>query len=712
MAAIGKIRSWGPVLAIVIGLALFAFIAEEMFRSCESQTNERRQQVGKVLDQKVNVQDYQALVDEYQQVLKMTQGRDNLSEEELNQVKDQVWGQLVNNAVIEAEAKKLGLMVTDEEMQNLLREGTNPMLRQTPFVNQQTGLFDVNALTKFLDDYRKNQSNPAVAEQYKSLYDYWRFIEKNLRQQRLMVKYQSLIAGSMLSNPISAKASFEAANQETDILLASIPYTEVNDKDVKIEDADIKAQYDKQKERFRQFAETRDIKFVAYQVIASDADRLELGKQMGEAADKLESGAMPAEVVRKAQSQIPYTGLYVTRNAIPSDIMARVDSMAVGQNTRTFETTSDNTFNVVKLVGKAQMPDSVEYRVIQVAAASAEEGKTRADSIFNAIKGGADFETLAKAYGQDGAKQWLVSAQYERSPMIDADTKAYIETINTLAPGETKNLAFNQGNVIIQVTDRRAMVTKYDVAIIKHTIDFSKQTYSDAYNRFSQYVSENKSVDALERAAKKYDFQVQQRNDLMNSEHNVANLRATRDAMKWIFDAKEGDVSPLYECGNNDYLLVVAVTKIHPEGYRDMESMRDILKDEVMRDKKFEQLQKKLAGAKSIAEAEKLGAKVDTVKQITFSSPVFVQSVGANEPSLSGAVANVEQGKFSSSVVKGNNGAYVFQVIKKSKREGQEYDEKTAERQLSQQAQQSATRRFMQELVSKANVVDNRYIFF
>ena len=710
MAAIGKIRSWGPVLAIVIGLALFAFIAEEMFRSCESQTNERRQQVGKVLDEKINVQDFQALVDEYQQVIKMTQGRDNLSEEELNQVKDQVWSQLVNNTVITAEAEKLGITVTDEEMQNMLREGTNPMLRQTPFVNQQTGLFDVNALTKFLADYKKNLSNPAVAEQYQNLYNYWKFIEKNLRQQRLMSKYQSLLSGCLLSNPISAKNQFEGANQESSILLASIPYSTINDKDIKVSDADLKAKYDSEKEMFRQYAETRDIKYVAYQVRASDADRLTLGKQMGEVADKLESGAVPSEVVRKAQSLYPYTGIYITRNAIPNDILIRVDSMSVGQTTRTFETTSDNTFNVVKLIAKAQMPDSVEYRAIQVPASNPDEIHKRADSIYNAIKGGADFETLAKAYGQEGQKQWLTSAQYERSAMIDADTKMYIESINSMAPGEIKSLEFAQAAVIIQVTDRRAMVTKYDVAIVKRTIDFSKQTYSDAYNKFSQYVSENKSIEALEKAAKKYDYLVQQRSDLMNSEHNVANLRATREAMKWIFDAKEGEVSPLYECGNNDHLLVVAVSKIHPEGYRDLETMRERLTQEVMRDKKFEQLQQKLANVKSVAEAEKQGAKVDSVNQVTFSAPVFVPSSGMAEPALSGAVASVEQGKFSP-VVKGNGGAYVFQVTKKAQREGANFDAKASERQLSQQAQQAASR-FMQELVSKANVVDNRYLFF
>ena len=200
MAAIGKIRSWGPGLATVIGLALFAFIAEEMFRSCEATNNEKRQQVGEVLGKKISVQDFQALVDEYQSVIKMTQGRDNLTEEEMNQLKDQVWQSFVNNTIMEQEATKLGLTVTDEELQNILKTGTNPMLMQTPFINQQTGRFDVNQLTKFLDDYKKIQAQPQqaqVLEQYKQIYDYWKFIEKQLRVNTLGTKYQSLLAPAL-----------------------------------------------------------------------------------------------------------------------------------------------------------------------------------------------------------------------------------------------------------------------------------------------------------------------------------------------------------------------------------------------------------------------------------------------------------------------------------------------------------------------------------
>ncbi len=712
MAAIGKIRSWGPVLAIVIGLALFAFIAEEMFRSCESQSNERRQQVGEVLGEKINVQEYQSLVDEYQQVMKLTQGRDNFSEQELNQIKDQVWNTYVSNKVIEKEAKMLGLTVTDEEMKDILREGTNPMLLQTPFVNQQTKRFDVAALQRFQDEYKKAaQTSPQVVEQMKTIYDYWMFLEKTLRQQTLAVKYQTLLAGCLISNPISAKAMYEAQNVESDIILASVNYNTMEDSQVKVSDEELKAAYNKDKEKYKQLEETRDIKYVEYQVVASEADRAELMKRMVDAANKLESGANPDEVVRKAQSQIAYLGVPVTRRGITYDIFQKVDSMAVGQTSQPFESKGDNTLNVVKLISKTQLPDSVEFRMIQVTGSTLDETRNRADSIYNAIKGGATFEAVAKIYGQTGEKQWMTTAQYEKAPSIDADSKSYLNALNTLPAGELKNLQFTSGNVVVQVTDRKAMTTKYDLAVVKHSIDFSKGTYSEAYNKFSQFVSENKTLEDVEKNASKFGFHVLEKGDMTVADHLVANINGTRDALKWIFEAKPGEVSPLYECGSNDRLLVIALEKVHPEGYRAFEDVRDQIGQQLVIDKKAEAIMDKMKNIKGVEFAETLGAKIDTVKQVTFAAPVFVQSTGASEPALSGAVAALAEGKFTPKPIKGNAGVYMFQVVSKKEREGAKFDAKEQEQMLRREAQQAASR-FMQELYEKADVTDNRYLFF
>lgn len=715
MAALGKIRKRGVILVIVIGLGLFAFIAEELFRSCETTRNERYQQVGEVLGTKVSLQQFQDMLEEYELVIKVMQNRDNLTEDELNRVKDQVWNSYVSNAIIEAEAKKLGLTVTDEEMQDMLRAGTNSLLRQTPFVNSQTGRFDVTLLTKFLEDYKSMKKNPQSAqllEQYENLDRYWNFIEKQLRQQTLAEKYQALLSSCLISNPVSAKQSFADQNVESSAEIASLAYSTINDNDVTVEDAELRKMYEARKEMYRQVAETRDIKYVDFQVKASAADRVALMKTMKDAADSLAKGADPATTVHKAQSDVAFIGVPVRAKALPSDIRTKIDSMKVGETCAPFETKRDNSLNVVKLIAKTQLPDSISYRQISVGGSTLEEVRQRADSIYKALKAGANFNTLAEKYSSKGDTIWLTSAMYENAQQaLDADMKLYITTLASASPNEIKNIEMTQGNAIVQLVSRKAMTDKYMVAVVKRTIDFSKKTYSDAYNKFSQYVSENQTIDDLEKNAKNYGFTVKVRKDVSNAEHYVANVRATREAMKWIFDAKTGDVSPLYECGENDHLMVVALTGVHPVGYRDFESVSDMLKEEALRDKKYEMAKEKLAGVSDIKAAESKGAKVSTVEQITFAAPVFVKASGASEPALSGAVAATKQGETCPRVIKGNRAAYMLKVSSKAEREGQQYDEKAAEERLAKQAVQAASR-FMQELYADAKVVDRRYLFF
>ncbi|MEG1728937.1 MAG: peptidylprolyl isomerase [Bacteroidaceae bacterium] len=715
MAALQKIRSKGSLLIIVIGLALFAFIAEEFFRSLETTSNENKQQVGEIYGDKLSVKDYQAMVDEFTEAVKMTRQTNSLSDAELNQLKDQVWQTYLNYQLIKHEADKLGMTVTDAEMEAVISQGTNEMLLQTPFRNEKTGMFDATMLKTFLKNYEEMQSKkdqvPAQSlEYYQGLFKFWTFVEKTLRQNLLIEKFQVLLAKSFVANPIAAKNAYEARVNKSDLLLASVPYASINDKEVSITDNDLKAKYNEKKEMFKQYVETRDIKFVEVAVTASPKDRADLDKDMADYYKQLTAAnADVANIVRLSGSLVNYVPLPVSKPSLPSDISARLDSIALGSTTAPFYSEADNTLNIVKVSSKVQAPDSIQFRQISVQGATVDAVRASSDSIYKALQAGADFETIAKTYKQTGEKAWLTSAQYERSQLDDNNTK-YVKAITTLGVNAMQNLELDNANIIIQVVDRRAMTDKYEIAVVKRTVDFSKDTYRAAYNSFSHFIAANPTVKEMEANAAKSGYAVQERLDLQNNEHYIARIENTREALKWVFEAKDGEISPLYECGANDHLLVIALLKVHETGYRSWEDVKDALKSMVLRDKKAEKIMTNMSGVKSIAEAQKkAGVLIDTVQNVSFAAPTFVKATGTTEPILGGSVCKTAVHKFAGPL-KGNNGVYMYQVVAKHK-DREAYNEKSESTTLIQTYMQSASR-FLNDLYLKANVKDKRYLFF
>ena len=716
MAALQKIRSKGPLLVIIIGLALFAFIAEEAMRSIQTASSESKQRVGEIYKEKLSVQDFQNMVDEYAEVVKFTNGMGSLNDEQMTQLRDQVWNTYVNNKLIEHEAELLGLTVTDAEVQSIINSGKSPLLMQTPFRNEKTGAFDVNVLKKFLTDYEgiKSQTTQMPAEYieyYTKLYNLWTFIEKTIREETLISKYQTLLSKSLLSNKIVNQAAFNDRNNESNILLAALPYTLINDKDIKVDDADLKAKYEEMKESFKQIAETRDIKYIDVEVQASAADKAALDKEMQEAYNKLTQGGDFAKIVRESGSTISYSELPVSKNALPRDIANEIDSMSAGQTKAPYYFAGDNTMNTIKLISKVSAPDSIQFQQIQVSGADAAVVKHTADSIMTALNQGAPFDSIAKKYGQNADKTWMTSRQYEGATM-DLENMNFIKTLNKISVNGVEKIDFTQGSIIVKVTDRRAMVDKYDIAVIKRPVEFSKETYTKAYNDFSHFIASNATLKDIEANALKNGYNLQSRNDLMNSEHYVGGIRSTQEAMRWIFneDTDINSVSPMYECGENDHMLVVILTGVHQKGYRSMEDVKDILTKKVMEDKKAEMLKEKMANAKSIADVMKVnGAVSDTINHVSFSASTFVSKVGYSEPIISGAASKAENGKFISPL-KGNGGVYAFQVLSKNKT-AEKYDAKSEEMQQESMNMRAASR-FVNDLYEKANVKDNRYLFF
>lgn len=710
MATLEKIRSKAGLLVLIVGLALFAFIIGDFLNSGSTYFRQTQERVAEVNGEVIKIQDYQNRVDEMTEMYKNQTGSASIPEEYMNQIRQSVFDAMVQEIVLDEATEKLGMEVSPEELFDMVQgENISPLIQQSQmFVNPQTGQFDKAALLNFLKTIDSDNIAGYPADQQAQLLkarNFWLFMEKSIKRQRLEQKYTTLLSKAIAANALEAKDAFDATAESSDLVYAMQPYASIPDSAVEVSKSEIEKLYNQRKELFKQ-KEGKVLKYVAVDIRPSKEDYDKAQSEIEAIKEELASADKVSDIVNE-NSEVPYMDAFFTEKAFDPEMKQFVTTAQVGEiYGPVFE---NNKYRLFKLVDKTVAPDSVKVSHIMLAGRSEADTKALADSLTDVLKKGGDFAALAKQYSADQAAEnggelgWFTEATALRG--VNEDFKKAVFS----APGNEITVVKSlYGTHLVKVTEKTTSVDKYKVADIDMTVSPSSKTYSNIYNELNQFVSNNHSIAKLEENAKEAGY-VLSNATVTAADQTLGTITNSRPVIRWAFQNDKGAISEIFECG--DKFVIAALQNELPEGYRPFEMVAPSLKAELVNQKKGDKIASELA-AKNLttieAYAQAMNASVDSVKFVNFGTR-RIAGMGM-EPKINGAVALAEVNQVSAPV-KGNNGVYVFKVYAKNK-ENKTYNEVDEMRTLEAPNMYRFGYQAIQALVGKADVEDNRIRFY
>ena len=706
MAALQTIRKHNVLLVGAIGIALALFILSD-FSKC---TGSKMPDAGEIAGEKIPYDEFQQYLKNYQFFNEQFYKGRQMADEQANET---AWRNFVQHRILGEECKQLGLTASDDEVANALLTGT--------YAGQQIQSAMYLLVRSFFNP-ETQQLDPVYIEQITKtepqLKDYYLFVQDEIRQEITAIKYQTLLAKGIISNPIEAKKHFADRTADKDVLLVSVPLSTVKDEDVKVSDEDLKKKYEELKPRFAQQSEMREVKFIDVVLTPSEADREAAKKEMEAEQKNLLAATTKKDitsVVRKSSSKMAYTDLLLKKDLLPSFVQAKLGadstSIKVGETTDVDFDPESRCFYTVRLLDKKTETDEVLARVLQIVGNDEKTIENRADSTVNALNTGADFKEIAKKFNQPSDSTWF-STQSLAQQGFGIEN---IPTILAIPDNSAKIIKLQNGvTLVVYVMEKKEPVEKYNVAVIAKELKYSQETSNAEYNKLNAFLGQNGTdIKKLEENAPKSNYFVQTAN-VGGGVRSINNIAKTGDIVRWAMDeASKGEISQtIYRCGDADagHYIIAALSDVIEPGFVPFEKVKEQLKPMVMNEKKAEKILADVKGINSIEAAKAVkGAQTDSLTHInfyTFSNPQMPRNTG-NEPVVGVLAAKTAKGAFGKAV-KGQYGVYMLQVLDEHKSE-EKYDEKA---ELQTTAQENLNYMSFSDLYRKANIQDYRYKFF
>lgn len=530
MAILGKIRSKGVLLLVVVGFALFAFIIGDFLTQGSTYFNKSRETVAEIVGEDVNINDYQAAIDQMVEVYKIETGQTDLSEDVMAQLRASVWENLVTEKLLFAEAEKLGLAVSKEELSEyVIGNKTHPLIMQRRAFAGENGQFSRPMLVQFLNSLDVTPENEEMRQQIAQAKSYWLFWERNVKMAVLQDKYNALIGKAVTANSLEAKTSYEAAKVTTDVNYVVQPYFAISDSAVSVSKNEIKDRYNKNKELYKQEA-NRTLSYVAFEIRPLKEDSVEAQEWMNKISEEFKTTEDVVGLVN-SNSDVMYDGRNYSYNSLPLNLR---DFAFTGKTGDVFGPLfENNTHTMARIMESGIMKsDSVKLRHIYLTTAD----EAKADSIIGAINGGAVFADLAKKYSavpqtaaNGGEIGWIMEGMQGMDKEITDKAFAAV-------PNQVFTVKNAQGVQIMQVMEKTPARAKVKLAILERKVIPSSRSYGRIYNEAKQFAAELKSTEFASKAQEK-GVSVRTASELFESTERIADIPQSRQVIAGLSKA-------------------------------------------------------------------------------------------------------------------------------------------------------------------------------
>ena len=698
MALISEIRNRSWILIVLIGLAMLGFIFMDMFSGNRSILSGSGMHVGAVNGEDIDQREYERAYS----ALYSTGGGDAY------QQRQQLWNYMVEDRLVRAEAREIGLMVTEEELSDLISGTTLSPIIQQRFRDPQTNQVNRENLNSFRDAEADGTiSDPTVVDPARA--NFWFFQKTEVNKQRLQDKLASLVAKAMYTPDWMAKEVAKGQETRLDMAFVKVPYDSIPDTAITLTDADYEAFMQEEGYRFRRKEDGRGIAYVAFPVVATAADSASLLSTLESLKAKWPSAKSDSTFITQNRGTFP--GTYFPNDQLPEAVVGAEVGTIVGPY-------SDNgSYAITKVIDRMSVPDSVEARHILLPAQAS--SRSLADSLITLIENGTNtFAELAQQFSTD------TGSGADGGDLGYSAVGRMVPEFNDLIfyrakEGELNTVVTEFGLHIVEVTGRKMGkgTTGTRIATISRAIEPSSETQKKIRQQAASFAQTHRTVAALREAV-----QAEPNLTLVDgiivgpNDYTVGQLpssNSSRDMVKYAFDPRDGEVAPLvyaYKADEGFYdgqYVVAATTGEIKAGIPDALSVKTLIEPEVMQRKKAALVAQ--AGSDLASVAARYNVEVDTVTAVNFGAS-FIPQLGPEAKVLAKAFSTPSQtvaGPIAGSTA-------IFMIMPLTRTEPQE---STADLQGIRQSRQtqrtnSVKSRMGYAMRESADIVDGRQRFY